>query len=169
MSEKRSRSRTARRKQVTKKKKPLWKKIILSLFILIGVIGLGVASTFAYYIATAPKIDVTKLDVPYSSQFYDIEGNLFADVGTENRKKIQYDDLPEVLINAVTATEDARFFQHRGIDLRRIAGAVVANIKYGFGAEGASTITQQVVENLFLTPEKRSEEHTSELQSRGHL
>src|SRR5699024_1384007 len=63
-------------------------------------------------------------------------------------------DLPQVLIDAVVATEDARFFSHPGIDIRRIGGAVKANITQGFGAEGASTITQQVVENSFLTPEK---------------
>src|SRR5690625_6113655 len=77
--------------------------------------------------------------------------------GSEKRKKIQYDDLPEELIQAVIATEDSRFFEHPGIDIPRIFGAIKANIVNGFGSEGASTITQ------------RSEEHTSELQSRGHI
>src|SRR5699024_6525048 len=72
----------------------------------------------------------------------------------ENRTKIEYDDIPDVLIDAVVATEDSRFFEHSGIDVRRIGGAIKANITRGFGAEGASTITQQVVENMFLTPEK---------------
>src|SRR5690625_2679050 len=148
-------SRTARKKQMIKKKKPIWKKILLTLMIIVAVIGLGVAGTFAYFIATAPKLDVDKLVVPYSSKFYDMEGNVFADIGTENRTNIKYDDLPEVLVNAVTSTEDARFFKHRGIDLRRIGGAIIANITRGFGSEGASTITQQVVENMFLTPEKK--------------
>src|SRR5690625_5734376 len=147
-------SRTARKKQVTKKKKPLWKKIVVTIAIVLLVCFIGVDSTFAYFIATAPKIDIDKLDVPYASTVHDKDGEVFADVGTENRTKIQYDDLPEVLIDAVTATEDARFFKHRGIDLRRIGGAIIANIKYGFGAEGASRITQQVVENMFLSPEK---------------
>src|SRR5699024_1080113 len=89
------------------------------------------------------------------SQFLDMDGEVFADIGTENRKNFKYEELPEVLINAVTSTEDARFFQHPGIDVRRIGGEVVANIKHGFGSEGASTITQQVVENMFLTPEKK--------------
>lgn len=147
-------SRTARRKQNKTMKKPLWKKVLMTLliiFLAMGIIGVGV---FAFFIGTAPKIDVKKLDVPYSSQFYNKDGEPFADKGAENRIKIQYDDLPEVLIDAVTATEDARFFEHRGIDLRRIGGAIKANIQHGFGSEGASTITQQVVENMFLTPEK---------------
>src|SRR5699024_6542968 len=87
--------------------------------------------------------------------FYDKDGNVFADIGTENRTNIKYEDLPDILIDAVIATEDARFFKHRGIDLQRIGSAIIANIKHGFGSEGASTITQQVVENMFLTPEKK--------------
>src|SRR5699024_9653776 len=85
----------------------------------------------------------------------DMEGNVFADIGTENRTNIKYDDLPEVLVDAITATEDARFFKHRGIDFRRLGAAILANIKRGFGAEGASTITHQVAEQMFLTPDKK--------------
>src|SRR5699024_11698950 len=58
------------------------------------------------------------------------------------------------LIDAVVATEDSRFYKYKGIDLRRIGGGIKANILRGFGAEGASTITQQVVEQMFLTPDK---------------
>ena len=72
----------------------------------------------------------------------------------KNVKKWNYEDLPEVLIDAVTATEDARFFEHHGIDLRRIGGAIIANITNGFGSQGASTITQQLVEKSFLTSDK---------------
>src|SRR5699024_12044134 len=54
----------------------------------------------------------------------------------------------------VVATEDSRFFEHKGIDIRRIGGAIKANITRGFGSEGASTITQQVVEQMYLTPNK---------------
>src|SRR5690625_7696853 len=69
--------------------------------------------------------------------------------------KIEYDDLSDVLVDAVIATEDSRFFKHPGIDIRRIGGAIKANFTRGFGAEGASTITQQVAENSFLTNEKK--------------
>src|SRR5699024_8494493 len=143
-------SRTARKRQVTKKKKSIWKKMLLVLMTIFLIAILGVGGVFGYYVATAPKLDIDKLNVAYSSQFLDMDGEVFSDIGTENRKNVKYEELPEVLINAVTATEDARFFQHPGIDVRRIGGAVVANIKHGFGSEGASTITQQVVENMFL-------------------
>ncbi len=152
-------TRIARRKQkkVTKKtgKKSLKKKILYGALIVCAAIGLGVGILFTYYIATAPALDPDKLSDPLSSKLYDMDEELFGDLGEIKRTKITYDDLPQVLIDAVTATEDVRFFEHSGIDLRRIAAAVKANITGGFGSQGASTITQQVVENSFLTPDKK--------------
>ncbi|MFB4169187.1 PBP1A family penicillin-binding protein [Virgibacillus sp. JSM 102003] len=148
-------SRTARRKQKQSKKKPLWKKILLITGIAMLAIGVGVGALFTYYIATAPEIDASKLSVPFSSKIYDKDGNLFADLGAEQRTKIDYNEIPDVLEDAVLATEDSRYYDHPGIDIWRIGGAVIANITDGFGSEGASTITQQVVEKSFLSPEKK--------------
>lgn len=148
-------TRTARRKQKKSKKKPIWKKILLFIGIIILAIGIGAGGLFGYYVATAPELDVTKLTDPFSSKVYNKDGEIIADLGDTKRTKIEYDDLPQVLIDAVIATEDVRFFDHPGIDIRRIGAAIVANIQRGFGAEGASTITQQVVEKSFLTNEKK--------------
>lgn len=148
-------TRTARRKGKKKGKKPIWKRIVLIASIVILAMIIGVGALFTYYIATAPKIDAEKLSAPFSSQIYDKDGELFADLGSQQRTRIGYDDLPPVLIDAVIATEDSRFFEHPGIDIWRIGGAVLANITNGFGSEGASTITQQVVERSFLSPEKK--------------
>ena len=150
-----SQTRAARRKQKKTKKKPLWKKILLTLFITCLVIGIGVGALVTFWIVTAPGLDEAKLTDSFSSTVYDQDGEPVVNLGDEKRKKITYDDIPDVLVDAVTATEDSRFFKHSGIDMRRIGGAVVANFKRGFGAEGASTITQQVVEKSFLTPEKQ--------------
>lgn len=144
-----------RHKQKKPKKKITWKKILLYIAIGFLAIGIGIASLFTYYIATAPKLDIDKLEDTFSSRVYDKDGNLITDLGSEQRTKITYDDLPEVLVDAVLAAEDVRFFSHIGIDFRRIGGAILANIKRGFGAEGASTITQQVVENSFFTADKK--------------
>src|SRR5690625_4272882 len=151
-------TRVARRqKNKTKKKqKPIWKKIFLIIGIVILAIGVAVGGIFTYYIATAPELDPLLLTDAYSSKYYDKDGEEIGDfAGDEKRTKIEFDDLPDVLIDAVTATEDVRFFTHPGIDLRRIGGAVLANISRGFGAEGASTITQQVIEKSFLSPDKK--------------
>lgn len=150
-----SQSRTARRKQKKSKKKPIWKRIFLLAMIALLVIGIGVAALFSYYIATAPEIDASKLKTPFPSKIYDKEGELFADLGNKARSKVEYEDLPDILIEAVTATEDSRFFEHPGVDVWRIGGAVIANITNGFGSEGASTITQQLVEKSFLSHEKK--------------
>ncbi|MFD1038655.1 PBP1A family penicillin-binding protein [Virgibacillus byunsanensis] len=150
-----SQSRTARRKQKKSNKKPIWKKILLITSIVVLALGLGVGVLFAYYIATAPEIDASQLSDPLSSKIYDKDGELFADLGSEQRSQIEFGELPPILIDAVTATEDSRFFTHSGIDLLRIGGAIKANITNGFGSEGASTITQQVVEKSFLSPEKK--------------
>lgn len=149
-----SQSRMARRKQKKQKKKPVVKRLFLFFFILSLVVFLGIGAVFTYYATAAPKLDAQQLADPASSKIYDKDGNLFAELGTEKRTKVEYGDLPEVLVDAIIATEDARFFSHVGIDPKRIAGAVVANITDGFGSEGASTITQQVIKGSFLSPEK---------------
>src|SRR5699024_12648977 len=95
---------------------------------------------------------------PFVSEMYDMDGKFVTERGgSEKRKRIQYEDLPEELIQAVSATEDSRLFEHPCIDIPRIFGAIKANIVNGFVSEGASTITQQVVENAFLTPDKTIE------------
>lgn len=149
-----SQSRMARRKQKQQKKKPVVKNIFLFFFIMTTIVFLSIGSLFTYYVTASPKLDAQQLSDPASSRIYDKDGNLFAELGTEKRTKIEYDDLPEVLVDAVIATEDSRFFSHLGIDPKRIGGAILANITDGFGSEGASTITQQVIKGSFLSPEK---------------
>lgn len=148
-------TRTARRKQKKMKKKPLWKRIILIGLLVLLAIGVGTAALFTYYIATAPSLDESKLVDTFSSEIYDMDEEVFGELGSEKRSEIKYDELPDKLIDAVTATEDARFFKHHGIDMRRIGGAIMGNVLNGFGSQGASTITQQVVEKSFLSNEKK--------------
>ncbi|QXE00245.1 penicillin-binding protein 1A [Terribacillus sp. DMT04] len=146
-------SRASRRKQ-TKKKKPLWKKIILTIVLLGVLCVVAGGAVFGYYAATAPDLDEEKLTDPASNIIYDMNGEEFAELGSENRRKVNFDELPQQLIDAVTATEDSRFFEHNGIDIIRTGGAVLANFQDGFGAEGGSTIDQQVIKRSFLSPEK---------------
>ena len=72
----------------------------------------------------------------------------------EQRELARLDEMPEHLIDAVLAVEDKRFLDHPGLDLRRIGGALLTNIRAGGVRQGASTLTQQLVKNFFLTPER---------------
>lgn len=72
----------------------------------------------------------------------------------EKRKIVAFEDLPKNLINAIVAIEDRRYFEHRGIDYRGLARAVWINVTNGETSQGGSTLTQQLVKNMFLTPER---------------
>jgi penicillin-binding protein 1A len=146
----------------TGKKKSFFAKAIISLFI-IGIIGmLSGAGLFAYYASKAPKLDESLLKDPIASEIYDMNGDLITTVGTEKRDYVNYEQIPPLMEDAILATEDNRFYKHNGIDLIRLGGAVIANITNGFGSEGASTLTQQVIKGSFLTPEKTLERKAQE-------
>lgn len=135
-------------------KRSLVKKVFITLaalFLLSLAIGAG---TFAFMVRDAPKLDETLLRDPVSSKIYDMNGDFVTSIGSEKRDYVQYEDIPQLMKDAILATEDARFFEHHGVDIIRIGGAVVKNITEGFGSQGASTITQQVVKMSFLTPDK---------------
>ncbi|WP_391209037.1 PBP1A family penicillin-binding protein [Psychrobacillus sp. L4] len=153
------RTREQRRKELQQKKhkKPLklWFKRIIITVCILGVLGLiGGGSLFAYYASTAPKLDESSLKDPISPRLLDANGDLFATVGSENREYVPFDKIPQQMVDAIIATEDSRFYQHNGIDFLRLGKAVIANFTGGFGAQGASTITQQVIKNSFLKNEK---------------
>ena len=72
----------------------------------------------------------------------------------EQRELVRLEEVPRHLVDAVLAVEDQRFESHPGVDLRRIAGALWANLRAGSIRQGGSTLTQQLVKNFFLTPER---------------
>jgi len=72
----------------------------------------------------------------------------------EQRELVRLEGVPLHLIEAILAVEDQRFLQHRGIDVRRILGALWVNLRSGRVRQGGSTLTQQLVKNFFLTPER---------------
>jgi penicillin-binding protein 1B len=80
----------------------------------------------------------------------------------EKRKIVEYKDLPEQLVKAIVAIEDRRFFDHSGIDFRGLFRAIWRNLSEGELQQGGSTITQQLVKNFFLTPERTLKRKLSE-------
>lgn len=145
-----------------KKKGSFFKKFLIGC-LLLGIVGL-VASVSAFFVMVkdAPKLDKSKLVNPLSTKFLDKNGNFFYEYGAEKRTHVTYDQIPKVVENAFLATEDSRFYDHNGIDFKRTTKAVMENVTGGFGSQGGSTITQQVVKNYFLTMEKTAKRKVQE-------
>ncbi|MCM3730458.1 PBP1A family penicillin-binding protein [Fictibacillus nanhaiensis] len=136
----------------TKKPRRNWKKTLLLLAVILGLLGLLTVGVIA---ATSPKLDPKKLETPVSSKILDMNDKEVSLVsGQETRIRVKINEIPVPVQNAFIATEDVRFRKHSGVDVRRIFGAAFANVTEGFGAEGASTISQQVIKNTILTDEK---------------
>ena len=82
------------------------------------------------------------------------DGQVIGEIYEERRTYVPFEDLPPALVQAFVAAEDANFFEHKGIDYMGMLRALLVNIKAGGHRQGGSTITQQVVKNFLLTPEK---------------
>ena len=128
------------------KRKKQSRHIILSLImlILIAILILGLFGII-YIITSAPEFDTDRLYKTSSSILYDKNGNEIGRLGAENRQFVSYDELPQVLVDAIVATEDSRYFQHNGFDIARFAKASLGQLSGNSKAGGASTITMQVV------------------------
>ena len=142
-----------------KRKKRRMLKWLCNLLLLMILLFLIVAIIFSIYIViNAPDFDPDNLYRAESSVIYDRDGNQIAKIGLEKRKKVDYEDLPQVLIDAIIATEDSRYYQHNGFDLPRFtraaAGQVVNKITGRGNAGGGSTISMQVVKNNFTDTEQ---------------
>jgi penicillin-binding protein 1A len=96
----------------------------------------------------APLNDLAEYQAE-GSELLDIEGNAFGTLATVNRRLISVDSLPPHVPGAFIAVEDRRFYQHSGLDLWRLAGAMVSNVQAGGVTEGGSTISMQLARNLF--------------------
>ncbi|WP_040928125.1 transglycosylase domain-containing protein [Nosocomiicoccus massiliensis] len=145
----------SRNKRNKTNKKTLWKRIaLIFMMAAVSIFVLGIV-VFAYFASTAPAFSVEKLKDPIPSRVFDRNDELVTTIyqGIE-REYIDITDTPELVTDAVLAVEDNRFYEHGAIDFKRLGGAVISNITGGFGSQGASTITQQVVKRAFLTEEK---------------
>ena len=131
-------------------------RVLIVIVVLAGVAGLGALAGIAKgYVDTAPELNLVALDSQAQTSFiYDSNGNLITEYkGTENRVLVSLDAMPKMLRNAFIAVEDARFYSHNGLDLKRIAGALVSNLTSS-GTQGGSTITQQLIKNTLLSSEQ---------------
>jgi penicillin-binding protein 1A len=133
------------------------KKIFTIFLILIGiVILLGIG--YFFYLYNDTRFVASKIiyyNPPISARFYDRNGKL-VDVrySKQNRFYVKYKDIPGRVIETLIATEDTSFFEHEGININAVIRALIKDIKAGKKVEGASTITQQLVRNIYLNRKK---------------
>ncbi len=130
---------------------------ILAVLVLVGGLALvgAVAGIAKGYVETAPTLDLAALDSQAQTSFiYDANGDLITEYkGIENRVMVSIEAMPKYLQQAFVAVEDARFYTHDGVDLKRIVGAFVSNLTSS-STQGGSTITQQLIKNTLLSSEQ---------------
>lgn len=111
-----------------------------------------------YLISLLPQLppisDVKDIELKVPLRVYTSDNQLIAEYGDERRQPVDIAKVPEQLKYAILATEDARFYDHIGVDFLGVVRAALANYRSGGHGQGASTITMQVARNFFLTPEK---------------
>ncbi|MDO4697221.1 MAG: PBP1A family penicillin-binding protein [Pasteurellaceae bacterium] len=137
-------------------------KIILSaLLTLFVVLSLLLAGLYVYLKQGLPDVASLKtVELQKPMQIFTADGKLIGEVGEERRIPVKLSEIPQQLIDAVLATEDTRFYEHYGIDPKGIARAVLRSLQGS--TQGASTITQQLARNFFLSPERKIERKLKE-------
>lgn len=130
----------------------------LKYILLIAAVSIVVGIAFGGYFAISRGIPSIKEISEYrpldGTKVYDDEDSLLGELKIEKGIYVPIQNIPEHMINAVIAIEDARFWRHEGIDYLAIIRAIAKDIFYGELKEGGSTITQQLAKVMFLTPEK---------------
>lgn len=143
-----------------KKRNVNWKKVFTSFVIVIIVACLTGGSFFAWSVYKETEdFSAQRLLSGEASKIYDENGELMYTYGSDvngKRENITYEDLPQVLIDAVIAAEDSRFFEHDGFDLPRIAKTLITNLAHFSIRGGGSTITQQVIKKSYFPEEEQT-------------
>jgi len=134
-----------------------WKKLVLIVFVagLCFALGVGTGIVLLAKFGDFPPIESAAAYRPsVTSKIFDRNNLVVGEIYLEKRNVVPFKAIPPHVVNAFVAAEDANFFRHKGVDYIAIARAIVKDVVSGGFAQGASTITQQTVKSLFLTPEK---------------
>ena len=137
-------------------------KIILSALLSLVVLGCIIGGLFYVHIRDGlPDVSTLKnVELQQPMQIFTADGKLIGEVGEERRIPVKLEEVPQKLIDAIIATEDSRFYEHKGIDPKGILRAIYRSSQGD--TQGASTITQQLARNFFLTPERKFERKVKE-------
>lgn len=139
-------------------KPPFWKRylpawlhgpLVLAFQLSIAALVLGLGMVFFYFIL-ASKFDLDEVArLPRAMVFHDRNGHEMEVPGESGRRMVERDEIPEFMVEALAAREDARFFEHGGVDFRGLARATARNVKDRDFTQGASTLTMQLARNTY--------------------
>lgn len=137
-----------------KKKSGCLKSFFITLAICIALVLLIGAIAGLLYLNTVPKLeDLTPAAMAETSKVYAIDGSLLTEFhAEENREIIDFNKMSQNIKNAIVAVEDKRYYEHQGVDYKRIIGAFIADLRSRTIVQGGSTITQQYVKNVYFSP-----------------
>ncbi len=155
----------AKRAQAKKPRWRVWRRILIGVA-LVFVTTAGVASWLIYQELSAnlPAVDkLLRYQLPVATRVYADDGTLLGEFYTQKRYLVSIAQIPSVVRRAFIAAEDANFYKHKGVDFLGMTRALFANLTAGGVVQGGSTITQQVVKALLLTPERSYERKAKEV------
>lgn len=156
MAEKNKKTKKSNKKNDLKRIRKISLRISAIIVSIILVCGLAFGIKFVSDIVGGLQFNQEKLYSNEPSPIFDKDNNVIYTLGSMTdgtRENVTYEDLPQVLVDAIVATEDSRFFEHNGIDLPRIVKAAIGNITSGGITSGGSTITQQLIKKSFYEDE----------------
>lgn len=129
---------------------------LLSSFLSLGTVGLAILA--GLYLIYSPQLpnseDLRKIDIQVPLRIYSRDERLIAEYGEKRSRPVNFDEIPERLRQAFIAIEDARYYEHQGIDPKGVARAMYNVVSTGRKSQGASTITMQLARNAFLDNDK---------------
>ncbi|PYV98448.1 MAG: penicillin-binding protein [Acidobacteria bacterium] len=130
-------------------------RLVLGLLVLVSALVGATAGLLLVYSTDLPQVDQLQHYRPSSiTELYDDQGQIIGSFALQRRVVASYDDLPQVLRDALISIEDKEFYRHWGINVWRIAGAAYRDIQSGGKVQGGSTLTMQLARNLFLSPDR---------------
>ena len=124
--------------------------ICVGIEVVLGTVGLVTINTM---LADEPKVNLDDFYTQETTLIYDKDGNQIADVGSQLRENITYDQIPEALIDAFLSIEDSRYFTHNGFDIPRFTASIINTALHG-NVQGGSTFTMQLIKLTYFTDDE---------------
>ncbi len=142
-------------KKRKEKRYPRWLVLLLVFIIVAFSSATALTLYLSSFLKDLPNVTILRNYKPSLTTYvYDINHKPITALFQENRIWKNIEDIPPIVRKAVIAIEDKRFYEHHGIDLYRIFGALIADIRHKKAVQGGSTITQQLAKNVFLSSQK---------------